>query len=161
MTAIKKEIAKRMINEYQKRRTIIKDDNGSTKPDTDSVWLSKEYLLDFLNHRNPNSTGLRIYIGATGDYSDIKYPDPNNANQVTHVKKYMNQTNLIFVATESPIGQVPSMTNSTNMITSKKNLTDIDLVEENKAIILFGDEGMADDDHGMCPPPNGGCEEIM
>lgn len=159
MTAIKKEIAKKMIQVYKARKIKIKDSDGSVKDDTNSVWLSKEYLRKFLYDLNPNSTGLRIYLGVTGIYDDVKYPDANKPEQVAHVKKYMNQTNLIFVATQSPAGTNPTMNNSINMITNKKGLSEKDLSEESNTIILIG-EGMAHNEMDMCPPGNK-CEEIL
>ena len=159
MTAIKKEIAKKMIQVYKARKIKIKDSDGSPKDDTDSVWLSKEYLRKFLYDLNPNSTGLRIYLGVTGSYDDVKYPDVNKPDQVAHVKKYMNQTNLIFVATQSPAGTNPTMSNSTNLITNKEDSSEKDLSEESKTIILIG-EGMAHNEMDMCPPGKQ-CEEIL
>ena len=159
MTAIKKEIAKKMIQVYKARKIKIKDSDGSAKDDTNSVWLSKEYLRKFLYDLNPNSTGLRIYLGVTGIYDDVKYPDVNKPDQVAHVKKYMNQTNLIFVATQSPAGTDPTMSNSTNLITNKEDLSEKDLSEESNTIILIG-EGMAHNEMDMCPPGKQ-CEEIL
>ena len=159
MPAIKKEIAKKMIQGHMSRRKKIKDSDGSTKDDTNSVWLSKEYLRKFLYDLNPNSTGLRIYLGVTSIYDDVKYPDANKPEQIAHVKKYMNQTNLIFVATQSPAGTDPTMNNSINMITNKKGLSENHLISENNAIILTGEE-MAHNEMDMCPPGNQ-CEEIL
>lgn len=156
MTAIKKEIVKKMIEQYRKRRKTypsIVDVNGVDKADTDSVWISKTSLLEFFSVRNPTADGVRIYFGCTGKFKpEVDYDCKD---------EYINQTNLILVATQSRDPQNISMRNSDNIIYNKLVLTDRELQDESKAIYIFGNEGMGDDEHEMCPPPQGGCIEIV
>ncbi len=148
---VKKKVAQKMVEVYRTQNRVVKV--GSVeKKDTQSAWISKKALVDYLIFDNPMSTGVRIYFGVTGKYmSEVSYDCKDG---------YENQTNLILVATLSPNGEIPSMANSSNIILSN-NLDSINIEEENKAFLFSGGEGMPLDDMELCPPSTSGCTDIV
>lgn len=150
---IKKKVAQKMVKVYSDQQRKVKVPGGE-KFDTKSVWISKKVLLDYLIFDNPMSTGVRIYFGVTGKYKDVNYDCKDG---------YENQTNLILVATTSPNNELPTMANSSNIILNNL-INSLDAEEENKAFLITSGEGMALDDHDLCPPaPDGSrnCSELV
>jgi len=124
--------ARRLVKNFGGRAHSIKH-GGIIRPDTRTVWFSKEQLRELINRiDSEKGDGIRFYLAA---YDSVKKPDTKKINDA-----YMNYATLIMVSTRY---------DSLNQVHADyyKNLTGAG--GKNGGIIMATPENQGE----LCPPP--------
>ncbi|OAQ37931.1 hypothetical protein A5893_16295 [Pedobacter psychrophilus] len=140
---LKASTLKAMTERYKLLQRRVKDVDGSLKDDTESVWISRDEMVEFLK-ANENATGIRIYFGSTGVIEDYRCRSG-----------YENQTNLILVPTIVQPGKKNIMVYNDNF-----KLNNDKFLNDGEVFVFGGEEGYGEDDYEICPPPSGKCKGI-
>ncbi len=150
------ELADMMIKAYDKERRLPASEKltkslGRKVEDTQSVWISKEALLELFELNKAD--GVRLYFGLADDYPGHKL---KNA-------EYRKKHTVIMVATQSKDPKNPTMENSVDCLNIPKGSAIRKGKDDATGPLLMpmanSRAGMAADDIPMCPPPytNDGC----
>ena len=144
------ELADMMIKAYDKERRLpasreLTKTLGQKVEDTQSVWISKEALVELLELNKAD--GIRLYFGLADDYPGYKL---RNA-------EYRKKHTVIMVATQSKDPKNPTMENSVDCLSiPKKPRLGKDPNDTTGPVVMNitnSQAGMPADDIPLCPPP--------